>query len=122
MRPQSLIGAFIHETSYQQLPPTVQHQMRRCLLDLVGVSAAGSRTPLSRIARNHAHRQAAGGPAAPRLLFDGRRVGAAQAAMANAATIDSMVGHDGHRLVKGHAGAAVLPTCLLYTSPSPRDS
>lgn len=34
--------------------------------------------------------------------------------MANAATIDSMDGHDGHRLVKGHAGAALLPSALAF--------
>lgn len=111
---EALICDFVHGTDYQILPTAVQHQMRRCLLDLVGVAAAGTRTPLSRIMRDHAYRQAAGGPAAPRLLFDGRRVGAAHAAMANAATIDSMDGHDGHRLVKGHAGAAVLPAALAF--------
>lgn len=116
--PTSIID-FIHTTDYRTLPPAVQHQMRRCLLDLGGVAAAGTRTPLSRIMRDHAHRQAPGGPAAPRLLFDGRRVTAPHAAMANAATIDSMDGHDGHRLVKGHAGAAILPAALAFLDGRP---
>ena len=105
---------FIHATSYASLPGEVRHQMRRCLLDTVGVAAAGTATPLSRILRDHAHRQAPGGPSGPRLLFDGRRVGAAHAALANAGTIDSMDGHDGHRMVKGHAGAAILPAVLAF--------
>ena len=112
--PRNVISDFVHGLDYQGLPTTVQHQMRRCLLDLVGVAAAGSRTRLSRIMRDHAHRRGGGGPDAPRLLFDGRRVDAAQAAMANAATIDSLDGHDGHRLAKGHAGVAVLPAALAF--------
>lgn len=66
------------------------------------------------ILRNHAHRRTPGGGEAPRLLFDGRRVSAEHAALANAGTIDSMDGHDGHRLAKGHAGAAVLPAALAF--------
>ncbi|MDQ3157149.1 MAG: MmgE/PrpD family protein [Actinomycetota bacterium] len=108
------VTSFIHETHFDDLPDDVLHQTRRCLLDLVGVAAAGTRTPLSEIMRNHAHSQAPAGTHAPRLLFDGRRVGAAHAALANAATIDSMDGHDGHRLTKGHAGAAVLPGVLAF--------
>jgi 2-methylcitrate dehydratase PrpD len=102
---------FIHVISYGSLPDEVRRQMRRCLLDTVGVAAAGTATPMSRILRDHAHRQGAGGPCAPRLMFDGRRVGAAHAALANAGTIDSMDGHDGHRIVKGHAGPR---SCRLY--------
>lgn len=34
--------------------------------------------------------------------------------MANAGTIDSMDGHDGHRLTKGHAGVAVFPAVLAF--------
>jgi 2-methylcitrate dehydratase PrpD len=113
---------FIHATSYESIPAEVRHQMHRCLLDLVGVAAAGTATPLSRIMRDHAHRQAPGRPSAPRLLFDGRRVGAAHAALANAATIDSMDGHDGHRLVKGHAGAAILPAALAFLDDGSDDT
>jgi 2-methylcitrate dehydratase PrpD len=116
--PPQLVG-FIHDTGYDSLPQAVRHQMRRCLLDLLGVAAAGTRTPMSRIMRDHAHRHGAGTEHAPRLLFDGRRAAGPMAALANAATIDSMDGHDGHRLVKGHAGAAVLPAALAFLDGSP---
>lgn len=114
MSSQTWISDFVHDTDYQSLPTEVRHQIRRCILDLVGVAAAGTGTPLSRIMRDHAHRHGAGAPDASRLLFDGRRVSATHAALANAATIDSMDGHDGHRLVKGHAGAALLPAALAF--------
>lgn len=112
---------FIHQVRFEALPEVVRHQARRCLLDLVGVAAAGTSTPLSRVARDHAAKHlACAGDDGPQLLFDGRRVSAPGAAFANAATIDSMDGHDGHRLTKGHAGAAVLPATLAFLSGEPK--
>ncbi|SDY72656.1 2-methylcitrate dehydratase PrpD [Modestobacter sp. DSM 44400] len=113
------VRAFIHGTDPQGLPVDVVHQARRCLLDLIGVAAAGTATALSQILRDHADRQAGGSSQSSRLLFDGRRVGAAHAALANAGTIDAVDGHDGHRLVKGHAGAAVLPAVLAFMDGVP---
>ena len=115
-----LVSDFIHETDFGDLPQGVRHQARRCFLDLVGVAAAGRATPLSRIVRSHAAINTAL-PSA-RLFFDGRSTGVAQAAMANAATIDSLDGHDGHRLTKGHAGIAVLPAVMAFATPAPDQS
>ena len=114
------VAAFIRDTSYESLPKAIQHQARRCLLDLIGVAAAGTGTQLSAILRDHVADQGleTGAP----LLFDGRRTAAPQAAMANAGTIDSMDGHDGHPMTKGHAGAAVLPAVMaLIDGRSTRD-
>lgn len=110
------VAAFIHGTSHESLPKPVQHQARRCLLDLIGVAAAGTGTKLSAVLRDHAADPGleSGAP----LLFDGRRTPAAQAALANAGTIDSMDGHDGHRMTKGHAGATVLPAALAFIDNS----
>jgi 2-methylcitrate dehydratase PrpD len=52
-------------------------------------------------------------------MFDGRSVGASHAALANAGTIDSLDGHDGHRQTKGHAGAAILPAILAFIDQTP---
>ncbi|MGK5543724.1 MmgE/PrpD family protein [Streptomyces sp. URMC 127] len=110
----SQIAAFIHDLTFTDLPEKVVHQARRCLLDLVGVAASGAQTVLSAKIYHHAARyHRTDGPQA-RLLFDGRGVGPPGAALANAATIDSVDGHDGHRLTKGHAGAAVLPAALAF--------
>lgn len=112
------VTAFIHDVRHQDIPADVLHQVRRCLLDLVGVAAAGTATSMSRMIRDHTYRQSGGSIQASSLLFDGRRVGAAHAALANAGTIDSMDGHDGHRLVKGHAGVAVFPAALAFMDES----
>lgn len=106
------IVGFLHDTRFEDLPDEVRHQTRRCLLDLLAVAVAGTTTHLSRIMRDHVHRHMPASADGPRLLFDGRRTSPPGAALANAATIDAMDGHDGHRLTKGHAGAAILPACL----------
>lgn len=46
------------------------------------------------------------------LLLDGRQVSTAGAALANGMTIDAMDIHDGYRLAKGHAGAAIIPAAV----------
>jgi 2-methylcitrate dehydratase PrpD len=105
---------FIHALRYKDLPPQVVDQARRCLLDLIGTAAGGSATDAARIMRNFAVRQfgVAASSAGSRLIFDGRRASPPGAALAGATQIDSLDCHDGHVLVKGHVGVAVLPTLL----------
>lgn len=105
---------FIRELAFDDLPDDVVRQAQRCLLDLIGVAAAGSRTAASSIANSYAAAHLAAGERGSRILFDGRRVSAAGAAFAGATTIDAMDAHDGHALTKGHAGVAVLPALLAY--------
>ncbi|OAD97774.1 MmgE/PrpD family protein [Arthrobacter sp. OY3WO11] len=113
------VANFIQHTTYEDLPAEVAHQAKRCLLDLLGVAAAGTSTNLSQILYRHALEHSGGANRASRLLFNGSRVGAADAALANAGTLDSLDGHDGHRLVKGHAGAAILPAVLAFMDETP---
>lgn len=103
---------FITETSWDDLPGDVQHMAKRCLLDLIGVGAAGATTDLSRIIRNHAAAQFGAGAASARMLFDGRTVSPAGAALAGGMTIDAIDAHDGYPEVKGHAGCGLFPALL----------
>ncbi len=106
------VPAFVHELTFDDLPDDVVHAARRHLLDLIGVSASGRTTPLSRIIHDHAVRMFGGSSA--RLLFDGRRASPAGAALAGGMTIDAIDAHDGMRDTKGHIGVAVLPALLAY--------
>ncbi|WP_017611854.1 MmgE/PrpD family protein [Nocardiopsis salina] len=115
--PRDDLAAFVHETGVHDLPAPVVEQTRRCVADLVGTAAAGARTRLSHVVRDHAHRHQGGPQACSGLWFDGRVAAPAGAALANAATIDAMDAHDGHRLAKGHAGAAVLPGVVAFSAP-----
>lgn len=103
---------FIIQTGWDDLPADVQHMAKRCLLDLIGVGAAGATTPLSRIIRNHAADQFGAGGASARMLFDSRAVSPAGAALAGGMTIDAIDAHDGYPEVKGHAGCGLFPALL----------
>jgi len=110
---------FTHALGFDMLPDAVVRDAQRRILDLLGVAAAGTSTHLSAIAREHALDCFAAGRTPARVLFDGRIVSAAGAAFAGATTIDSLDGHDGHALTKGHAGVTVLPALLAMTERAP---
>jgi 2-methylcitrate dehydratase PrpD len=107
-------AAFARELEFDALPEDVVRIALRCLLDLVGVAAAGARTPAAAIVNAYASTQMCGRDHEARMLFDGRRAGLAGAAFAGASTIDAIDAHDGHVLTKGHAGVALLPALLAY--------
>jgi 2-methylcitrate dehydratase PrpD len=106
------VGEFVRDLDFADLPLDVVAQAQRCLLDLIGVAAAGSRTRASALAKGYAATQMCGADRDARILFDGRRASLAGAAFAGASTIDAFDAHDGHPLTKGHAGAAILPAIL----------
>jgi 2-methylcitrate dehydratase PrpD len=118
------LPAFAQELAFADLPPEVVAHAQRCLLDLIGVAAAGSRTASAAITGAFAAGQfgAPAGEANARMLFDARRASPAGAAFAGASTIDAFDAHDGHRLTKGHAGVAVLPSLLAFIDAGERPS
>jgi 2-methylcitrate dehydratase PrpD len=106
---------FIHDIRLGGLPGNVQQQARRCLLDTLGVAVASTRLPLAGIVRDFsASFIAPGDQPGVRLLLDGRRASLPGAALASAAMIDSLDGHDGHVLCKGHVGVCVIPAALHF--------
>jgi 2-methylcitrate dehydratase PrpD len=109
-----VVTDFVAGLRYEDIPDHALHEARRCLLDLAGVAAAGSRTKTGRLLRNFAHSNLAAPDGGVRILIDGRRASPAGAAMAGAAMIDSVDAHDGHRPTKGHAGVALLPSLAAF--------
>jgi len=105
---------FLHSTQYDDIPDDVIEFAKRCLLDLVGVAAAGSQTDLSRIICEHAKLQFGTSASGADILFSDQRVSAAGAALANGMMIDSIDAHDGYKPAKGHVGCHVLPALLAY--------
>jgi 2-methylcitrate dehydratase PrpD len=101
---------FIHDTKWNGLTDEIRHQARRCLLDTLGAGIAGRQTELSQIIHDFAARNFAGTGA--HLWLDGREVSPPGAALANGMAIDALDIHDGHPLVKGHAGAAIVPAVM----------
>jgi 2-methylcitrate dehydratase PrpD len=109
---------FILRTTWTDLPPAVQAQTVRCLLDTLGAALAGRQTETSHIMHDFAAQNFGG--RGGWLWQDGREVSPAGAALANAATIDALDIHDGHTLTKGHAGVAVIPAAFAALGPCAR--
>ena len=101
--------SFIHDLRWTDLSEAHRLQAKLNLLDLLGIAAAGMRTRLSRIIRDHAVEEFGGGLP---LLFDGRAASASGVALAVGMTIDSIDGHDGFNLAKGHIGCPLLGAML----------
>ena len=104
--------SFIRDFRLADAPIEVVDQAKSCLLDLIGVAAAGSQLAASRIIRSVAQSQFGGADGF--FLFDGRGASPAGAALANATTIDGFDAHDGHPLTKGHAGCGSLAGLLAF--------
>ena len=95
---------------WEDLPASVQHQAKRCLLDTLGAKIAGSQTPAADIMRKTAIAQFGGDQAT--IMVTGQRVSAAGAALANGFFGNALDIDDGYRNVKGHPGACALPPVL----------
>lgn len=108
---------FIHEIKWGQLPQAVQNQACRCLLDTLGAAIGGRRTELSGIIHQFVATNCGGQGAY--LWLDGREVSPPGAALANGMTTDSLDIHDGYVHVKGHAGAALVPSLLATLALDP---
>lgn len=101
---------FIASIAWDALPQHVQHQSRRCLLDLVGALVAGRRTPVGDIMAAVACGQYPGGQAT--VLVSGEKVSALGACIANGFAQNALDIDDGYRRIKGHPGAAFLPALI----------
>ena len=114
MSSQDAIFSFIHDTQFDDLPSDVVKMAERCCLDLLGVAVAGRQTELSQIITEHAVSLFGAGKETAIIPFTGQIASPAGSALAMGMTIDAFDAHDGHRLTKGHAGAAVLPALLAF--------
>lgn len=109
----SKVLSFIQNTTFEDLPRNVIDYAQDCLFDTLGIAAAASKTNLSSIIRNHAARHfGAGDREKSTLMFDGRTASPVGVALAGGMSIDSLDGHDGFALAKGHIGAALVPALL----------
>jgi len=110
MNANDTVIRFIRESAWERFPDDVRHQAKRCLLDALGALLAGAETPAGRLMAKIARSQYSGDEAT--ILAHGSRVSASGAALANGFAANALDIDDGHRRVKGHPGACVLPALL----------
>lgn len=101
---------YLHDTKWNDFPETVKHNACRSMFDTIGVSAAASKTQLSKLIHDHASRMFGGDAAS--LWWDGRTVSPVGAALSNAMSIDALDAHDGQKLTKGHIGCGLIPSIM----------
>ncbi len=107
------LNSFIHDLTPENLPANVIDQAQRCLLDLIGVAAAGHQTRLSKIVERFVTTQY---PGEIPLLFSDQTASLCGSTLFGAMLIDSLDAHDGQVLTKGHVGVAILPALLAQAN------
>ena len=105
-----LATEFILGIKYASLPTEVIRQVKRCLLDLIGATLAGTLTRAGRMVGDLA-REMGGKPEATVAGFR-EKVPVPSAVLVNTTLASSLDLDDGYRLVKGHPGAFVVPAAL----------
>jgi len=111
---------FIVDLEWHDVPPAVQHQARRCLLDALGAALAGMETPVGALMTAYAERHFRGDDAT--LLVSGKRTSAVGAALANGFAANALDIDDGFRLIKGHPGQCIVPVLLAACELAPASS
>ncbi len=116
MSATSELISFIQNLYCARLPDEVIAYAKRCVLDLLGVAIAGSRTELARVSTSFAPRQF--GPGNATLIGSPLRLNEVGATWVNGTCASALDMDDGHRLAMGHPGAAVIPTALAVAETS----
>lgn len=101
---------FVVETRYEKLSDEVIHQAKRCILDFLGVTLAGSNVGLSPWITNIICDM--GGIKEATIIGDGRRISALNAALVNGVRGHTLDMDDGHRYANGHPGVATIPAAI----------
>ncbi len=103
------LGEFVAHTKFSEMPPHVVAKAKTCLLHNLGVALAGRRAESlahGLVARHYAT------PAESTLFWDGSKVSAEGAALANAALMHARTQDDTHFPASTHTGATVIPAGL----------
>lgn len=104
------IAAFVAGARARSVSDEEREGACRSILDLVAAAAAGIAAPGPRAVRNVARSTMAGG-CIP-IWFSGETSGLAGATWCNAAAAAALDLDDGHRIARGHPGAAIIPAVL----------
>lgn len=102
--------SFVRRLDPAQLSEQVLHQGCRCVLDLLGVAIAGTRTPMTQISARFGYEHFASGKCT--VIGSRQPLSVAGAAWVNCNAASALDLDDGHRMAMGHPGAAVIPAAL----------
>jgi 2-methylcitrate dehydratase PrpD len=112
------LSDFIHDTSFEKLPQNVIHHAKLCLLDLIGVSIAGSRQNVAAIVQRMI--PAMGGCDEATLWGSDRKLPLLTATLMNAVQAHAIDMDDGHRYANGHPGVVTIPAAVALSEKENR--
>jgi len=104
------IAQFVARTSFEDLPPAVVSQSKKCLMDFIGLSLAGSREKDIRILAEVV--RTLGGREQATVIGFPFKTSAPNAAFVNAAMGHALQLDDGDRLTEAHLGIEIIPSAL----------
>jgi 2-methylcitrate dehydratase PrpD len=104
------IAAYVETASGQRAAEPARQAAFRCILDLLGAAGAGIGNPGATAIRRMALTSLGAGTTP--IWFSGLSSSVIGAAWANSAAASALDLDDGHRLARGHPGAAVIPTAF----------
>lgn len=108
-----MIADYVHAARGAAVLEPARQAAFKCILDLVGAAAAGVAEPGAAAVRGVA-RETFGAGVVP-IWFSGQSSSVIGAAFANSAAASALDLDDGHRLARGHPGAAVIPTAFAVS-------
>lgn len=114
------LAEHIHDLRADSLDAMDREAAVRCVLDLLGAAAAGAGENSARAALRASLSMYSGGSAD--IWFAGQSAGAHAALLANSAAAAALDLDDGHRLARGHPGAAVIPAAWTFLNSPPEQA
>jgi 2-methylcitrate dehydratase PrpD len=109
------LGRFVHELRWDDLSPQVRQRALDVLLDTIGVTVAGARTPELRALGSALVGDT--GPARP--LGTDRRLSIGSAAWLDGTAACTLELDEGNKRARGHPAAHVVPTALALAAGRP---
>ncbi|RYE33458.1 MAG: 2-methylcitrate dehydratase [Hyphomicrobiales bacterium] len=104
------LAAYVHAARAVPLTAEAREAALRCILDLVAAAAAGVDAPGPRAARRAA--SVLHGAGDYPIWFTGQRSSLLGAVWANCSAAAALDIDDGHRIARGHPGAAIIPAAF----------
>jgi len=105
-----IIASYVEQFRERRAPEPARQATIRCILDLLGAAVPGMSAQGAVAVRNMAHKTMGAGDVP--IWFAGMGSSVIGAAWANSAAAAALDLDDGHRLARGHPGAAVIPTAF----------
>ena len=104
------LTGFIRNTAWENMPPEVRQQAKKCFADLAGVICAGAKNNSAKKIAQYVRNNFAEGEVT--VLSTGEKSNLIGAAMANGMSANALDLDDGYSLLRGHPGSGFFGALL----------